>query len=59
MIYDYLRNQDYHFCKHRTHRIYKEAGMSLHRIPKKRRLERKFDELPAPIRVDQGWAMDF
>jgi putative transposase len=59
MICAYLRNQGHCFCKHRAHRIYKEAGMSLHRIPKKGRLERKFDELPAPSRPDQGWAMDF
>lgn len=59
VICAYLRNQGYRFCKHRAHRIYKEAGMSLHRTPKKGRLERKFDELPAPSRVDQGWAMDF
>lgn len=33
--------------------------MSLRRMPKKGCLGRKFDELPAPTRVDQGWAMDF
>lgn len=54
LICAYLRSQGYRFCKHRAHRIYKEAGLSLHKIPKKGRLERKFDELPAPSRVDQG-----
>jgi len=59
MIYAYLRNQGCRFCKHRAHRIYKEAKMSLHRIPKKGRLERQFNSLPAPTAPDQGWAMDF
>lgn len=59
MIYAYLRRNGYRFCRHRAHRIYKEAGLSLHRTPKKGRLERDFDKLPAPDQVDQGWAMDF
>lgn len=59
MICTYLRREGYRFCRHRAHRIYKEAGLSLYRTPKKGRLERDFDKLPAPDRVDQGWAMDF
>ena len=60
LIFYYLRDQKgLRFCKKRGHRLYKTAQMSLWRRPKKARLYRTFQDLMAPSKPNQGWAMDF
>ncbi len=55
----YLRNQGEKIGKHRAHKLYKSAGLSLYRNPKKPRIKRAFEELLPPGKINEGWAMDF
>lgn len=59
LIYAYLKNQGEKIGKHRAHRLYMEAKLSLHRNPKKPRIKRVFEELLPPKSINEGWAMDF
>ena len=59
LIYAYLKNQGEKIGKHRAHRLYIEAKLSLHRNPKKPRIKRVFEELLPPKSINEGWAMDF
>jgi putative transposase len=60
MIYAHLRYQKGQlFCKKRAHKLYKQAGLSLHKTPKKPRIKREYQELLSPSQVNQGWALDF
>lgn len=60
MIYAHLRYQKKElFCKKRAHKLYKQAGLSLHKTPKKLRIKREYQELLSPSQVNQGWALDF
>lgn len=45
--------------KRRAYRLYRQAGLSLHRNPKKPRIKRKYLELLPPEQINEGWAMDF
>ncbi len=55
MIYAYLRNKGHIFCKKRGHRLYKQAGLSLHRKPPHRRSEKS----PNPQRIQGFIACQF
>lgn len=59
LIYAYLRNQGQKVGRHRAHRLYTGARMSLHRNPKKPRIKRVFQELLPPDGINEGWALDF
>lgn len=59
LIYAYLRNQGEKIGKRRAHRLYMKAKMSLYRPPKKPRVKRVFEQLLAPEKINEGWAMDF
>ena len=60
MIYHYLRNmKGLRFCKKRGHLLYQQAGMSLWRNPKKPRIRRQYQDLIAPAKPNEGWALDF
>jgi putative transposase len=60
MIYAHLRHQKGQlFCKKRAHKLYKQAGLSLHKTPKKPRIKREYQDLLSANQVNQGWALDF
>ena len=59
MIFAFLKNKGEKMGKMRVHRLYKDAGLSLHRTPKKLRFKRVFQELLPPGQINEGWAMDF
>jgi putative transposase len=59
LIVAYLKNQGEKIGKRRSHRLYKQAKLSLHRNPKKPRIKRVFQELLPPDQINEGWAMDF
>jgi len=60
LLYAYLRQQKgLLFCKKRGHRLYKQAGLSLHRVAKKPKIQRKYQALLAPQCINEGWALDF
>jgi len=59
LIWTYLRTQGVRIARHRAYRLYRSAGLSLYRSPKKPRLKRVYQELLPPAQINQGWAMDF
>ena len=58
-IFHYLRNQGYTFNHKRVYRIWKREGLNLRLPPRRSRIYRVYQELLAPAKVNQGWAMDF
>ena len=60
LLYAHLRYQrGQFFCKKRAHRLYKQAGMSLHRTPQKPRTKRDYQALLPAATINEGWALDF
>lgn len=59
LIFMFLRRQGHRVGKQRAHRLYQEAGMSLHHRPKKARIKRAYQALLPPEHINEGWAMDF
>lgn len=59
MIFHYLRKQGHGWNHKRVYRIWKAEGLNLRRPPARKKLKRKFQDLIAPAKVNQGWAMDF
>jgi putative transposase len=59
LIFAYLKSKGEIIGKRRSHRLYMQAKLSLHRNPKKPRLKRVFQKLLPPDQINEGWAMDF
>lgn len=59
LIFAHLKHKGEKIGKRRAYRLYVAAKMSLHRMPKKPRIKRVFDELLPPKQINEGWAMDF
>lgn len=59
MIFHYLRKQGHAWNHKRVYRIWKVEELHLRLPPKRSRIKRVYQDLLAPDRVNQGWAMDF
>lgn len=59
MVFHFLRNQGYIWNHKRVYRIWKAEGLHLRVVPKRPKLKRKFRDLLAPDKINEGWAMDF
>lgn len=59
MIFHYLRKQGHGWNHKKVYRVWKAQGLNLRKKPKRSRIKRKFLDLIAPGKINQGWAMDF
>ena len=59
MVFYYLRNQGHTWNHKRVYRVWTEMALHLRKAPKRAQIRRPYQELLAPARVNQGWAMDF
>lgn len=59
MVFHFLRNQGYTWNHKKVYRIWKAEGLHLRVTPKRPKLRRKFKDLLAPAKINEGWAMDF
>lgn len=59
MTFHYLRNQGHLWNHKRVYRIWKCEALHLRKPPKRAKLKRLFQDLLAPEKVNEGWAMDF
>lgn len=59
LLFAYLCAKGVQISKRRAYKLYRLAGLSLHRNPKKPRIKRKYLELLPPEQINEGWAMDF
>jgi len=59
MVFHFLRRQNYTWNHKRVYRIWKEQGLNLRIRPQRPKIKRKFLELLAPKRINEGWAVDF
>lgn len=59
MSFHYLRSQGYLWNHKRVYRVWKAEGMHLRKPSKRPKLRRLFQDLLAPEKVNEGWAMDF
>lgn len=59
MVFHYLRRQGHGWNHKKVYRIWKAEGLHLRKVPKRPKIRRIFQDLIAPAKVNQGWAMDF
>ena len=59
MVFHYLRRQGYPWNHKRVYRIWKAEGLNLRLPPKRPKIRRVYQDLLAPGRINEGWAMDF
>ena len=59
MIFHYLRKQGHPWNHKRVYRIWKAEGLNLRVPPKRPKIRRVYQDLLAPGRINEGWAMDF
>jgi putative transposase len=59
LMYAYMCCQKVRISWRRAYRLYRLAGLSLHRTPKKPRIKRVYQDLLPPKHINEGWAMDF
>ena len=58
MVFHYLRKQGYPWNHKRVYRIWKAEGLNLRLPPKRPKIRRVYQDLLAPGRINEGWAMD-
>ena len=59
MVFHYLRRQGYGWNHKRVYRIWKAEDLNLRRPPQRAKIRRDYQDLLAPEKPNQGWAMDF
>ncbi len=59
MVFHYLRRQGHLWNHKRVYRIWKAEGLHLRLPPKRSKIKREYQDLLAPGRINEGWAMDF
>lgn len=59
MVFHYLRRQGHPWNHKRVYRIWKAEGLHLRLPPKRSKIKREYQDLLAPGRINEGWAMDF
>jgi len=59
LVFYRLRNEGFSWNHKRVYRVWQQESLHLRRPPKRAKLKRVYQDLLAPKRVNQGWAMDF
>lgn len=59
MIFHLLRREGYGWNHKRVYRIWKSLGLHLRIKPSRPKIRRKYQNLLAPEKINEGWAMDF
>lgn len=59
MVFYFLRRQGHPWNHKRVYRVWKQEGLHLRLPPKRPKIRRIYQDLLAPDRVNEGWAMDF
>ena len=59
MVFHYLRHQGHPWNHKKVYRIWKEEQLHLRLPPKRPKIRRKYLDLLAPDKLNQGWAIDF
>ena len=59
MVFHYLRKQGHPWNHKRVYRIWKAENLHLRLPPKRPKIRRVYQDLLAPGRINEGWAMDF
>ena len=59
MVFHYLRKQGHKWNHKRIYRIWKAEGLHLRVTPKRAKIRRKYLDLIAPDKINEGWAVDF
>lgn len=59
MVFYYLRRQGHSWNHKKVYRIWKAEGLNLRKPPKRPKIKRVFQNLIAPEKINQGWAIDF
>lgn len=59
MVFYFLRRQGHPWNHKRVYRIWKQEELHLRLPPKRPQLRRIYQDLLAPDRINEGWAMDF
>lgn len=59
MVFHYLRRQGHPWNHKRVYRIWKAEALHLRLPPKRSKIKREYQDLLAPGRINEGWAMDF
>jgi putative transposase len=59
MVFHFLRRQGHPWNHKRVYRIWKQEALHLRLPPKRAKVRRKYLDLIAPDKINQGWAMDF
>ena len=59
MIYHYIRKQGFGWNHKRVWRIWKQEELSKRKKPQRKKIKREYQDLIAPEKVNEGWAVDF
>jgi putative transposase len=59
MVFHYLRRQGHPWNHKRIYRIWKAEELHLRLPPKRPKIRREYQDLLAPERINEGWAVDF
>ena len=59
LVFYCLRNEGFSWNHKRVYRVWRQESLHLRRPPKRAKLKRAYQDLLAPERINEGWAMDF
>ncbi len=59
LVFYCLRNEGFSWNHKRVYRVWRQELLHLRRPPKRAKLKRVYQDLLAPERINEGWAMDF
>jgi len=59
MVFHYLRKQGHTWNHKKVYRIWKAEALHLRIVPKRAKIKRKYLDILAPSKLNQGWAVDF
>ena len=59
MIYHYIRKQGFNWNHKRIWRIWKQEALSKRKKPQRKKIKREYQDLIAPEKINEGWAVDF
>ena len=59
LVFHYIRKLGYSWNHKRVYRVWKQESLHLRKVPKRKKIKRKYLDLLPPEKVNEGWAMDF
>ena len=59
LIFYYMKNQGYTWNHKKVYRVWKQEGLNLRTMPKRRKIKRKYYALLIPDEINRGWSLDF